>query len=590
MTLLSHHAPQDLVAFGRAGARTAADLLRDAAAVAAALPEAPPGGKALMVFKSDRYAFAAGLLGAWSRGMAVALPPNLRAETITGLLSNPGVVTLLHDTAVAGYVSVAQLLGRAESPPGGPLPSAPRPAGVVAHVHTSGSTGESQVWCKTYGQLVGEVMAWAQTFGLGSGTTYVATVPPAHLYGLLFAVLLPLCTGGAVCRDTPLLPEEVAASVERSRADVLITVPVHLRVAQVIEPRSFASLSHVFSSTAPLSESVAEAFAARHGVRVTEIFGSTETGGIASRRRGASPRWQPLRGVDVSVTRGNQLVVASPFLSEGLPAPFVTADRVEMHTDSSFLSLGRKDSVVKVGGFRVSLQAMEEWLLRQPEVADAVVVATEETVRGCRLLAALVPAGGRGERHPRDEALEGLLRTRMARHFEPSTLPRRMIFAHSLPREPSGKLQRHRVLRLFGLGPQGAALSSELQVSERACPPADGVGTALEAEGLLLEHEVAVPENYAHYGGHFDAYPVMAGVVQLHELLLPLVRQHRPAWGSLRALSRVKFMGRIAPGDRVAVRLAFSQGEAECEFWVRLDDRSVSAGRMSFFEPSEPRA
>ncbi len=567
--LLGMHHPHSLVAFGTGGERTAQDLLRDAATIARSLPEPPAAARALLCFKSDRYAFAASILAAWAAGFPVALPPNLRAETVTDLLNEPDVAVLLHDTGVSGHLSVPELLQGSPAPP---LPTVPEPKGIAAQVLTSGSTGSSEAWEKTLPQLMDEVQAWVETFHLEEGSRFVATVPAAHLYGLLFSVLLPLATGGSFLRQTPLLPEAVADGVHKHQAHVLVTVPVHLRAAEVIDPTSLESLRWVLSSTAPLPEATATSFIERHGLAITEIFGSTETGGIAWRRRGHHERWQPLKGVFVSESPTGQLVVDSPY-ANGTGEPLVTSDHVEVHDDQTFLSFGRRDNVVKVGGRRVNLQAMEEWLARQPGIADAVVLSIPDSTRGARILAALVA--------PNWTEVE--LRKALGALFEPSTLPQRFLFVHRLPREDNGKLQRHRVLRLFGLGPQGEALAEELTFED------------VETEGdptrpSKITASLSIPRDYIHYGGHFDAYPVMAGIVQLHELIIPLIHRYRPGTGELHKLSRVKFTGQIRPGDVVKVDIELNQRSdqtaVECDFSVYLTDRRVSSGRLSFLPTS----
>lgn len=574
---LGMHKAESLVAFGEQGEKTAADLLQDAAVVGAELnsqlpplAERNPHAQALMVFQKDRYSFAVGLLGCWAAGLRVALPPNLRTETISGLLAEPESLVLVHDLGVVGHFSVPQVLQGNSSVP--PLPHAPVLEGVAVTALTSGSTGVSESWGKTQAQLAQEVSEWSRLFSLVPGFRAVATVPPAHLYGLLFSVLLPLVAGGSFCRDTPLHPEVVAERVLQHRADVLITVPVHLRAAQVIEPESFASLRRVFSSTAPLSDAVATAFVERHTLGITEIFGSTETGGIAWRDRATALGWQPLAGVTTGVSDAGRLVVDSPYLSAGLSRPYETADRIELLPDGSFLSLGRSDNVVKVGGYRVSLSALEEWLLQQPEISDAIVISVSQAARGARILAAVVNVA-------EQDNWEVGLRARLAEHFEPTTLPRRILSVHRLPRDASGKLQRYRVLRLFGLGAGGETLSRQLQASDSELVPVE------DSNRGQYVVTVAVPSNYAFFVGHFDSYPVMAGAVQLQELLAPLISRERPAWGFLKGVSRVKFTGRICPGDDLKVLLEFDESECRCQFQVFRGARAVSAGRLNYCQP-----
>ncbi len=98
---------------------------------------------------------------------------------------------------------------------------------------------------------------------------------------------------------------------------------------------------------------------------------------------------------------------------------------------------------------------------------------------------------------------------------------------------------------------------------------------------------------------------MLAGVVQLHELVLPCVRRERPGIGALRLLTGVKFPNRIRPGDTIEVRLAFLDGrpaggsgavsapgaasaeagaapDAEVSFEIVRGDVTCSLGRLSF--------
>ncbi len=568
--LLRHHGADDPVAFGRGGPRTAAQLRRDVATLAAAIEQSEPqGSHALMVFDNDRYAFTAALLAVWATGRAVALPPNGRAQTIANLLERPEVGCLLHDTGAGGHLQVDRLLEAGSDAE--PITSFSLPTAIAATVFTSGTTGDSEAWVKTADQILGEVTVLARTFEPAPGGRSVVTVPPSHLYGLLFGVLLPLCTGGAFLRETPLLPEAVASRVQAERADTLVSVPVHLRTAQTIAAEHFTSLRRVFSSTAPLDEGTARAFATTHDVPITEIFGSTETGGIAWRRRDRGDQWQPLSGVTVTLDEHGHLQVDSPFLPPDAERPWTTSDLAEAGPDGSFVHRGRADGVVKVGGRRVSLPHMQRWLLSQPGVLDAALTSVPAPGRGVRLLAAVVAPD-------RDEAS---LRAAMLENFGPSTVPRRLLMVASLPREASGKLPRRPLMAVFGLRPDGSPPSLTLNVSDPVTDPDDP---------SVVTCTVGVPDDYVHFDGHFDTYPILAGVVQLHELLLPLITRVRPQLGPLRELLRVKFLGRIVPGDEITVTLRFADEHPDCDFELTKPGTRCSAGRLRFTAPAEAEA
>jgi 3-hydroxymyristoyl/3-hydroxydecanoyl-(acyl carrier protein) dehydratase len=559
LSLLTEHDPETPVAFGRGGTRTRGALGDDVGRVAAQLPVATAGAHTLMVFEHDRYAFAVGLLAAWARGFAVALPPNGRPRTISGLLERPEIDIVVHDTAAGGHVHVPRALQSSET--AAVELSVPE---LAATVFTSGTSGDSVPWPKTREQLLREVAVLARTFEPALGSKFVITVPPAHLYGLLFGVLLPWCTGSAFGRDTPLHPEAVADRVASEGAEVLVSVPVHLRAIGAVKPGQLGSLQRVFSSTAPLDETVARSFAKAHGVGITEVFGSTETGGIAWRRRNESPAWTPLLGVETSIDERGHLCVDSPFLPPDSQRPWPTADLAEPAPNGAFVHKGRADGVVKVGGRRVSLPHMQQWLARQPRIEDAAVTSVPTPGRGVRILAAVVAP----------KLTESDLRERMLEAFPNSSLPRRILFLSALPRESSGKLQRRTLLARFGLRADGSTPSTELEIRETRSHP----------ETKTVVAHVHVPEDYLYFEGHFDTYPILPGVVQLHELVLPVARKARPELGPVRQMMRLKFLERIKPGDDLVLTLRFGEDGSDCDFEIAVDGRRCSGGRLRFAE------
>lgn len=573
--LLGRHAAADVVAFGAGGERTAQDLVRDAARVAATLDEPGPGDHVVLVMKSDRYAFAVALLAAWRRGYAVALPSNTRRDTVGEVLARPEARALLHDTGAGLGVRVPELLAApwADGPAPTPLSAVLPPGGVVATAFTSGSSGEAAAWPKTAGQLVGEALALAELLGLTPGARVVPTVGPTHIYGLLWSVLLPLVSGGAFLRETPLLPEAVVARL--SPGALLVTVPAHLRAFEALAAGALAAVGRVVTSTAPLPAETAAMLRARHAVVPLEVLGSTETGGIAWRAAHdpGDGAWTPLPGVRVAVDPGGRLLVDSPFVDPALPRPYRTQDLADMAGGGRFVHRGRADDVVKVGGRRVSLRAVEATLLAQPGVEDAAVLAVDDPGGRQRRLIALAVAPG---------VAPEALRAALAATLDASTVPRRVAVLRELPREANGKLQRARALRALGLGPDGQPRAFSLVWDAGVdAPPAPAEG----AERRVFR--ARVPENYAWYDGHFATYPVMAGAVQLHDAVLPCVRRALPAAGPLTALSRVKFLARIAPGDALAVTLDWERGQsAVVDFAITVRERTCSSGRLTLAAPA----
>ncbi len=570
LELLARHAGDMPVAFGAAGTKTAAELLSDAARIARALPPPSPGSHVLLVSGGDRYAIAAALLGSLERGHAVALPPNLRRDSILALQARPEIVALLHDTDSGLAFRLSDLLATGAGDPPLAAPFAPRSLPrdrVIATVFSSGSTGPMLASPKTSGSLLGEASALARTFGIEPGDRVVGSVPPVHIYGLLFTLLLPLVSGAAFARETPHHAEAIAHCVTQYGASLLVTVPVQLRALAALRSGSLAGLRRVVSSTGPLPDPVARAFRERHGLAISEIFGSTETGGIALRERDAEPAgpWRPFDGVHISPGEGGCLAVDSDYLHPDLPRPFETADLVRLHADGSFTHLGRADGIVKIAGRRVSLQEVEDCLRQQSQVADAAVVAVDaEGGRGQQLLAAVAPA----------DCDTARLRAALLERFEPSCLPRRLLAVEAIPREENGKLTRARVLALFGL-----------RADERPVEGALDFGALAREQGGEQERvrvDVKLPEDWSWFDGHFEGFPVLAGAVQLKELVLPVVARAFPGLGSVVALHHVKFSGRIVPGDALTVALERAPSRPRVRFEIRRHGELCSSGTLAF--------
>jgi len=573
-------------------ARSWGDLLADAGRIARGLrpllgpssssPTPPP----IMLACADRYHGAACLLAIWDVARIAALPPNGREETIDALCAERGIDLLLHDGGGRGGIDVRRWLDGSDGRAGAggldadPGPSAPpvepprfAPGQPVACLFTSGSTGTHVPCLKTARQLLGEARLLVSLFDMGPGTRVLATVPPHHIYGLLFSVLVPLMGGGALVRGTPQHAETIAAEARRLGADVLCSVPAHLQGLGSLEPGSLPPLRRIFSSGAPLPGEVARTVGVVAGVPVTEVFGSSETGGIAWRQQvpadtsdgqrdddGDTALWRPFPGIEVSADEG-LMVVRSPLADtpEGSPvgAPVRGADRVRLAKGGRFELLGRADGVVKIGGSRIAVSEVEHRLREIPGVREAAVISVD--VRGLRrheLWAAVVAPG----------LTVVALREALRRRLESIAVPRRFRLVDALPREENGKLMKARLRALF-----------EAPAAEQASAPPPTASADRE------RHEVAVTiaADSPFFRGHFDGFPVLPGVVQLNNLVLDNVRLRWPALDHLRKVVGLKFRNPIRPSDPLSIVLERTDAN-RVRFEIRSEARVMSSGALVF--------
>jgi 4-coumarate--CoA ligase (photoactive yellow protein activation family) len=544
------------VALGGDGDRTAADLRAASGRVARWL--AGRGAGDVLLVADDRWHFAAALLGTWRAGRAAVLPANAQPETLRALVVGGGLAAFLHDRPGAPEgTDVRPVLAAGDAD--APAPAVGEATRLVT-LMTSGSTGAPRAWPKTAAQLLGEAAGLAEAFRVAPGARILATVPPHHIYGLLFSVLLPLRARGAFARETPLHAEAVAAAAARLSATHLVSAPAHLH-ALAAEPGAALRVARVFSSGAPLPAATSRAIAARTGAPVTEVYGSTETGGIAWRDDPDAP-WRPFPRVKVLAGEDGTLLLDSPLLPAGEPRPWRGADRIALADGGAFSLLGRTDGVVKVGGKRVALAELEARALAVPGVRDAAALAEE--VGGARghevWLAAVAPG--------LDPAT---LRAALGRWLDPTVLPRRIRLVEALPREPSGKITRERLRPLFAAPARVTELVADAE-SARA-----GAGGA---EVRVLG--VTVPPDLHYFRGHFDVRPVLPGVVQLRTLVMRQVARAWPELTRLRRVSRLKFKRIIPPGTRLTLTLSRRAGEPRVGFEIESPSGSCASGALEF--------
>jgi acyl-coenzyme A synthetase/AMP-(fatty) acid ligase len=271
----------------------------------------------------------------------------------------------------------------------------------------------------------------------------VATVPPYHIYGLLFSILVPLVAHARVMPDIYTFPQEIISTINKHKASVLVSVPIHYRALKV-DNLSTPSLKVAFSSSGVLNRPDGLHFLKKTGLGITEIYGSTETGGIAARNISEhTDSWKAFDIVGWKLA-GSRLFVKSDFASPEMQRDAdgfcLTGDEAREDQDNRFILLGRADGIVKVAGKRVDLLEVQNKIKTLPAVSDAVVVALPTEKGRESIIAAAVVARDLTETH---------LRKLLMYMLEPYAVPRRVKIVSSIARTATGKIDRRRIEQLL---------------------------------------------------------------------------------------------------------------------------------------------
>lgn len=515
--------------------------------------------EAVGLYEPNGVEFAAALLGAWYAGKNVYLPGDAQPETCRALAARNVLLIGTYPETVAHLRSTA---GESNDEPFEPL------SADNAHVviFTSGSSGTPQAVPKRLTQLLAEVGTLEVQFGgsLAPADVVVATVSHQHIYGLLFKILWPLDQHRAFESESLLYPEQLAAQLQTGTA-IVVSGPAHLkRLPDSLDWRAARNNARVvFSSGGPLPVEATSHCEKLLGRAPIEVYGSSETGGIAWRQRtgGIETPWTPLPGVDVRAEDG-RLAVCSAHLatSEWL----LVEDHAEFDSAGRFVLKGRADRVAKIEGKRVSLVAMEEVLLQTGLVTEVRLGQLESTRD--EIGAVVVPndAGWSVLRTGGSSELRRVLNEALRGSVEPIAHPRRWRWVDALPVNATGKTTNAAVVSLFNA--TGAQL------------PAMHV---LESSGTDAHVELYISSLLPVFDGHFREIPVLPGVAQV-DWVMVIARKLFGISAPFQKMEAVKFHKVYQPGPLLSLHMQWHPERHMLSFRYESPNATHSSGRIFF--------
>lgn len=457
--LISHRTADAPIAWARGRYISAGDYLAAARHMATRLPADKP----VLNLCSKRHHFAVTLSAALLRGVPLLLPSTRTPEALRQLgLQYPGVHAVVDAPGDSGGLpQIVYERGQAPSPDVAfSVPDIPAEQ-VAAYIFTSGSTGTPVAHAKRWGRLmrcaqgagqrVRDMLAAgraAQTSSTIQGEhgpfTVTGTVPAQHMFGFELTVMMPLANEGVIDASHPFYPADIVDALSHAPAPrVLVSTPFHLRT--LIESGLKPEPAHLlFSATAPLSPQLARDAENCLKAPLLEIYGSTETGQLATRRSAYGESWQTVDQIEIEALGVNadgesRFVARGGHLEEDTPL----GDVLELLGPTRFNLLGRHADLVNIAGKRTSLAHLTHQINSIAGVVDAALywpqsAELDQQARVTRPLAFVVA--------PTLTELD-LLHV-MRERIDPAFMPRRVHFVESLPRNSTGKLPQQALAEL----------------------------------------------------------------------------------------------------------------------------------------------
>ena len=378
--------------------------------------------------------------------------------------------------------------------------------------------------------------------------------------------------------------EEIEEPSAKNTNVLLVSSPTHLnRIPERLPEASIKNISTIFCSGAPLSLKSSITAKDIFGCSVTEVYGSTETGGIAwqEQDKHISAVWQVMPCVELRKNRHGCLDVRSPHLSNP-DAWFSTSDVVTFDSNESFSLLGRIDRIVKVEGKRISLDEIESHLLKLNIVADVSLVLLEGRRTEIGAVIVLTDEAREQLESQGKRSFNQQFKDHLIQYIERPLLPRRWRYINNLPINSQGKLSQQALLNLFSSLSISTSINdaSEKNASRPLLPI---TRTQSQIGSLHYNLILFIPKELLYFDGHFDKTPILAGVVQVH-WAEHYAQQLFTIKGDFVRLEAVKFQKIILAESELTLEITYNSEKNKVSFSYSSSIGQHSSGRIVYSE------
>ncbi|HEX2825505.1 MAG TPA: AMP-binding protein [Burkholderiales bacterium] len=358
---------------------------------------------------------------------------------------------------------------------------APQPLHAVAEdddallMYTSGTTGVPKGVLHTHGSVVAGGVYTSEAHRLGPSDRVLCALPLYHINGQIVTAVAPLVHGGSV-----VMPHrfsvghywELVAAHACTWINVVPTIIAYLLNAPAPRERGLdvSRVKFCRSASAPLPPELHRAFETKFGIGIIETFGMTETNAPcftnpydADKRKVGSP----------GQAYGNDAKIVDPATLATLPPGAVgeimlrganvmkgyykdaqataktlhadgwmhSGDLAYMDEEGFVFVTGRIKELIIKGGENIAPREIDEALLEHPAVLEAAAVGIPDALYGQDIMACVVlkPDAACSTADLDAHCLSVLGRFKS---------PRQIRIVETLPKGPSGKVQRLKLLEL----------------------------------------------------------------------------------------------------------------------------------------------
>lgn len=412
---------------------------------------------------------------------------------------------------------------------------------AIVNIFTSGSSGESKCVQKSLENLIQEAEDLSNELNLENIETVISTAPFNHLFGLTFYFMLPLIQGFTINLERISYPENITG-----KHLLFVTTPSFLEKMHKYQDKPQVKLEKIITAGARLKNEEFN-FALDIANSVTEIYGSTESGVIAHRETPCC-NLKLFKNVEI-INKDNQTYLKTNYSIENIQK---SGDIIKLLQNREIELLGRSDRILKIQEKRISAQEIEKFLEEHRFVKEAYCFSNNDKI--CALIS-LKDAGFKYIFKNSIPALKKELKNYTRQQFE--IVPQVFKFIDEIPKTERGKCDREKIFNIFQTN----------------------MSYPLICERKKLENEAELKVYfYKHcnfFKGHFENFPILAGVVQIlfASMVIKDIFNLECSIGQIR---KIKFKNIIEP-DKI-INLRVEQKKSNFEFTYYNNDNIYSSG------------
>ena len=483
----ARRAPDRLAIETEEGGVTFAALDRRSESLARHLQAVVPPGQRVGIYCPNRTEWVETYIAAHKAGVsAVPINHRYRARELEHILADADLGLVVHDDTVLADEDVTALLagvptlevGSAfESAAGGPTePVEPRHSDEDLIVYTSGTTALPKGVVYTRLTQLTSVSVPQLVVGYDPSDRFLLFTPLSHRAAQPF-LLCALFMGATTYLLTEYSPGSLMTAIRAHGITALVGVPtalkdvLRLHADDGVEP--MPGVRHVFMSGEGVSSDLLrEIMSLFPNARFSSAYGSTEAGLVTFRDHEhmlAHPRscGRALQGVDVRVIRddGSDAGIAEPgevavragepgtytvaagYLGAAGVEPFTdadgwfhTGDIATVDAEGFYVIVDRKKDMILSGGMNIASKEVEEIVASHDGVLEVAVTGESDPRFGERVVAWVVRRDG-------SSVTEAEIIAHVVSQAASYKKPSEVRFVESLPRSPTGKVQK-RALRV----------------------------------------------------------------------------------------------------------------------------------------------